>query len=250
MNGKWRGAAAVLIVAIGGLALLLIDTERAGGPGATPAGPTRPASSANADPRRSGRNAHTGTPTERAVQAISDKSPQALREALRAGADPNGKNKFGYSLMYCAMFDRRHRGPGSKATKACAAMEKALLEAGADVDTPLANDETILHWACTHHHPEVTRVAIEKGADLNKRNDLGQTPLFAAVEAGQQNPKTALRNVKLLVDNGADFTIPSSRGVTPLARAVKSRGKGMAVIARYIERHGQRARGKADAPER
>jgi ankyrin repeat protein len=59
---------------------------------------------------------------------------------------------------------------------------RILLDAGADIDRRDANDITPLIAAITNNHPDVARLLIERGADINAPDWYGRTPLWAAVE--------------------------------------------------------------------
>ena len=61
---------------------------------------------------------------------------------------------------------------------------------------------------------EITYSLIINGADKNKKNKIGMTPLFLAVKVG------ALDAVKVLVRLDADLEIPSKENITPLYMAV------------------------------
>jgi ankyrin repeat protein len=83
-----------------------------------------------------------------------------------------------------------------------------LLEKGADVNARTDMGETPLHLA---HSEEVARFLIEHGADVNARDgEYGMTPLF----------NQGIAVCRFLVEKGADVNAPSRKGVTPLMWAV------------------------------
>ena len=59
---------------------------------------------------------------------------------------------------------------------------RILLEAGAEVNLPDANEITPLIIAITNNHPDVARFLVERGADIKAADWYGRTPLWAAVE--------------------------------------------------------------------
>jgi ankyrin repeat protein len=79
---------------------------------------------------------------------------------------------------------------------------RALLEAGAGVDTYSMNDLSVqpLHSAASGRHHEVCRVLIAAGADVNARQRHGYTPLHAAAQHGDAEL------VELFLSAGADPT--------------------------------------------
>lgn len=116
---------------------------------------------------------------------------------ITKGADPSG------------------RGPSGKQPIHIAAAHTAsaiipLAEAGCDVNAiDLAHGDTPLHIACTHLCERAVFSLVYYGAKLNKRNDLGETPLSKLLKL-VQNPhnthsKSRLKLARLLVKIG--FTI-------------------------------------------
>ena len=116
----------------------------------------------------------------------------AVEALLAAGADPAG-----------ALHGAVHHG---------AAMVKALIAAGADIEEPTgrtlhsAGGRTPLHLAV--RYPEVTTVLLGAGADVNARErDHECTPLHYATRAAA---------AKVLLDAGADVNARCRDGYTPL----------------------------------
>jgi len=67
-----------------------------------------------------------------------------------------------------------------------------------------------LFIACENEYLEIVKLLIENGADINKSDNYGQTPLFIACQNGY------LEIVKLLIENGADINKSNNNGKTPL----------------------------------
>ena len=74
-------------------------------------------------------------------------------------------------------------------------------------DTKTGN--TFLHMAAIDNYPEMVKYFIEKGADINKKNNNGNTPLHLALKA-KNKPI-----IKLLMDNKAALDIPNEDGEIP-----------------------------------
>ncbi|MBD3258798.1 ankyrin repeat domain-containing protein [candidate division GN15 bacterium] len=67
-----------------------------------------------------------------------------------------------------------------------------------------------LHTAALKGNVEAIQARIDAGADLNKRDQYGSTPLIVATTFGQTEAAIAL------IDAGADLQVTSSDGATPL----------------------------------
>lgn len=123
------------------------------------------------------------------------------RYLIASGANVNATNKYRTSvLMWTAYFIES------------ADMARLLLAAGADVNWQNGRGGTALIDAIRTRHLEVARVLIEHGADVN----LGPnryTPLMFAVADG--NPES----VALLIEAGADPTLPDEFGLTAVELA-------------------------------
>ena len=85
-----------------------------------------------------------------------------------------------------------------------------LITAGADVNKDDEDGETPLVVASRLGHTETVKLLIEKGADVNKADEDGSTPLHLAVYPG----RTEI--VKLLIAAGADVNKAAWNGSTPL----------------------------------
>jgi ankyrin repeat protein len=93
---------------------------------------------------------------------------------------------------------------------------QALLDSGADVNVDVRSEESVnsnwgdtpLHMAVQDGREQIVRVLIARGADVNRANDRGNTPLHRAVE--YPNLVTAL------LDAGANANAPDVQGRTPL----------------------------------
>lgn len=69
---------------------------------------------------------------------------------------------------------------------------------------------TALHWAVGFKKPEIIRLLINAGADVNLRDNRSCAPLHYAANFGR------IEIIKLFISHGADLNAKTERGVTPL----------------------------------
>lgn len=118
----------------------------------------------------------------------------------------------GASGVNAAGYTRLHWG----AMTGDRALALEALEAGVPVDAPVRSREqssaewgsTALHLAAAAGHAEVAALLLDHGADVNRRDDRGATPLHRAVE----HPEL----IELLAARGADPDARDQRGRSPL----------------------------------
>ena len=118
--------------------------------------------------------------------ACTNGNPDMVHGLLRAGADPNATRETGESAIMTAS-----RTGNLKAVKALLAYEPDLNR------QENRRGQTALMWAIEQGHPQVAKLLIERGADVNARSKNGFTPLLFAA---QQND---LDSVQVLLAAGA-----------------------------------------------
>ena len=87
---------------------------------------------------------------------------------------------------------------------------RVLVEHGADKDKVDREGWTPLYWASCRGYLEVTRYLVEQGATLDKANNKGWTPLIVA--AAHNHHETA----RYLLEQGADRDKANNSSLTPL----------------------------------
>ena len=78
---------------------------------------------------------------------------------------------------------------------------RALLDAGAYIRACDEDGKTALEWCAANRHPEAIELLLERGADPNRSDFNGKTPLIAAAASFPANAPTA---VGALLRHGAD----------------------------------------------
>ncbi len=106
-----------------------------------------------------------------------------------------------------------------------------LLERGADVHQAARNEMrvTALHAAVASGQLAIARSLLERGAQVNARQQQGWTPLHGAVGEGR------LELAELLLAHGADLNARNDEGKTPLAVALE---RNQPAVAEWMRRHG------------
>lgn len=122
-----------------------------------------------------------------------------------SGADMSVRNRFGEGLMHLA------------ARKGQTAWVDTLLAQLDPNDTSAAALETPLHIAAKEDHPDVVRMLVKAGSDINKGSRFGWTPLLWASACACEP------TVKVLLELGADPNIKGDNGsggkTSPLTEA-------------------------------
>jgi ankyrin repeat protein len=134
---------------------------------------------------------------------------EALRFLLERGADPNGADYDYMTVLHYAV----HNGQVEAA--------RILIAAGANLEavfavysqTPLLS--AIYAPDARAYAPELVRLLVESGADINKTDKRGDSPLFWAVNEGR------LDLVQLLIELGADVHHQNPDGLSALAYLVR-----------------------------
>lgn len=184
--------------------------------------------------------------------AVRENSPEVVRLLISLGADVNaytlmgevpdfrppgaGGGSHGVGIVRGGWPEQGMRNPiPGKLTPLLYAVRDGhtiaadmLLDAGADIEAPNANETTPLIMAIMNGNSELAALLVDRGADVNAMDWYGQTPLWTAVDLRNKalNSRTlehgidraqALTLIRLLLEKGAD-TNARTLQVPPLRR--------------------------------
>ena len=130
------------------------------------------------------------------------------RELVEQGASVNTKDARGVSAY---LYATSEVGPEP-------ALLELLLDNGADVRSLDEQGSTGLIRAAQRGYPELVQSLIDAESELDHVNSLGWTALMAAVVLGD-GTEPYLETVKMLLEAGADPTVPDLHGVKPVVHA-------------------------------
>ncbi len=132
------------------------------------------------------------------MTAVRDGKPEIVSHALHEGADVN--NDGGSALFTAIENDKLD-------------IVEILLHHDADITLKNDGGRTALMWAI--FMPNITKVLIERGADIDEVDKTGQTALSISADFG------SVANIKILLEANASVEIRDNEGKTPLMHAVK-----------------------------
>lgn len=122
-------------------------------------------------------------------------------------------SRFAFLLALCAGHALADQGLADAAQSGDLTALQALLDEGSEVDSPLLDGTTALHWAVLRDQLEAAAALLEHGADPMAANRNGITPLYLAAQNG--NPAM----VEKLLDAGASPLARATTGETILMTA-------------------------------
>lgn len=142
------------------------------------------------------------------AEAVRRQDEAMIDLLLDSGVDVNAKPKSSSRpALYHAL------------EKKCFALTKRLLDIGANVNDTFPvlqwreyTEESALHYAVTNNDIEFVELLIDYGAEVDKKNKQGCTPLIRAIQ------RKSLPVAQLLLDHGADINLKCGK-LHPLGEA-------------------------------
>ena len=126
-------------------------------------------------------------------------------------------------LVLCTLFNCAAHFDRYIETQDAADAQKAIFQ-GANVnERDVRYGRTPLMWAAAYGDGDIVRLLIEKGADVNVRDNTGETALLEAVKYGKKAVMfDEINIVELLIANRADINARDNEGKTALIEAVRN----------------------------
>ncbi|XP_069675895.1 uncharacterized protein [Periplaneta americana] len=165
---------------------------------------------------------------------------EVVRLLIERGVDVNACNQHGENLIFTAvrrdhvdlvefLIDRginvhaRNKNGDSLISSAVEygrvnIVNLLIEEHGIDVNVCNKYGNSLTFIAAERGHVDIVKLLIDKGADINARNKLGESPLFTALKVryGDGNIE------RLLIERGANVNVRTNDGITPIMAAVES----------------------------
>ena len=140
------------------------------------------------------------------IQAARSGSPDMVREILRYRPDLEARDREGKTAVFVAgeFGDQDEDGARVECVR-------LLAQAGADVNARDNDGNTPLHETFL---TDVETELLNLGADVNARNADGETPIFTTVDDAA---------IRLFIEHGADLTLRNNEGQT-VVEAAKGQG--------------------------
>lgn len=161
------------------------------------------------------------------VTAIQEGKTNAVRNMLSTTHVLGNASQYPYPIDATIPRTALHHAVGSSKPE----ITKMLLQYGVDVNARDTTRKTPLHEAAQYGHKikvNHMRVLLEHGARVDARTIFGKTPLHVAARDG------GLAHVTLLLKNGADVNAIDDNGYTPLHLAVIGGNVGIVkILLRY-----------------
>ena len=136
---------------------------------------------------------------------------EAAAALIAGGADVNGVAGNGHAILHIASWNGAQEAA------------ELLFTRRIDVDATLGTDDrTPLHLATKNGRLKMARFLLDRGADIQAKNDIGESPLHLAAQ------NNARDTAALLLDRGAYIQARDKHGNTPLHDAAWKNARDMA----------------------
>ena len=179
---------------------------------------------------------------EKARLAEKQRQEQAVERARLAAeqAEKRSQEQVAEKARLLAKRRNPYRGDTTLHTARTPETVEVLIKQGADVNAKNDFGETPLHTAARNNTHEVAEVLLKHGTEVNVKNKYSNTPLHYAVrEYGRET-------VELLLKYGADVNARGNLDETPLHRALGTHFSAVIQSRNYSKRKNEEFRSKAE----
>jgi ankyrin repeat protein len=157
------------------------------------------------------------------IYAAESGNPEMVREILRYHPKLEQRDREGKTAVFAAG-EYRYEVEESKRAECV----RLLVEAGADVNARDNQGNTPLHETFLS---DVEKELLKLGADVNARNKDGETPIFTTVDNDA---------IPLFIEHGADVTIRNNKGETVIEAAKRKGPLREEALRKAIQKLNQR----------
>ena len=157
------------------------------------------------------------------IYAAESGNPEMVREILRHRPKLEMRDRKGKTAVFAAG-DYRYRDEDGARVECV----RLLAKAGADVNARDNDGNTPLHETFL---TDVEEELLTLGADVNARNNDGETPIFTTVDD---------KAIPLFIEHGADLTIRNNKGETVMTAAKRHGPLREEALRRAVQEMNQR----------
>lgn len=168
--------------------------------------------------------------------AVENGLPEMIKTLIAHGASTDITDQDGNSLLHLAVNNSLNSDAG--VPKILIAIVNILLGSGIKVNIANGKGISCLHEAAVSGNKEMVLFLIEKGADINQRNDEGFTPFLWGLCANvwEKDIPKYLETLKVLVESGADVNAITNNAETALDIAKKWNSRPPFI--QFLKKHG------------
>jgi len=148
-------------------------------------------------------------PTPALVMAAGDGDLAGVKAEIKKGADVNAVDRGGGTALHQAVVSQS------------LPVVEVLLAAGANASVADSAGRTALHYAAIYLQPDIARRLLDAGASVDALDRNGNAPLLDAVFRAQEDPAI----IHVLLAAGADKNRRNMHGVSPMSLARESSNK-------------------------